>query len=168
MENNITNKYKHKKGVTFQQRRDNTNRGNWVAEIGGGKHKKRTKNFAVRKYGNDEALLMAYYQRLIFEVEENKRSEDYGYYCYSLLEEITDFYGYDIDKRYNCIKDIYEIVITNDDDTFIYDTEEDGLKDWYVTLVESDKCAINEKVDMYWEKERNFIRKIIDYTTSNK
>ena len=154
--------YGNKKGVTLQTRKNETT-GNWVAEIGISGINKKTKNFAVRKYGYDEAQKMAFYQRLIFEIERNKKSEDYDYFCYELMKEIADFYNYEM----NVITDIdmgvkKTIIITDGDSTFKYNNIDEALMDWYETLVESDKCCVNEKVGMYWEQERKFIKTLID------
>lgn len=149
--------YTEKKGVTLQRRKDD-DRGNFVAEIGISGKDKKTKNFSIKKYGKDKAARMALYQRLAFEVERNKKSDDYEHFCYEFMKEIADFYNYDINKDINGV-----ITVNDDESAFIYDSIDKALIDWYETLNESDKCSINEKVDMYWEEERKFIKTLIDY-----
>lgn len=146
--------YKAKKGVTLQRRKSD-DRGNFVAEIGISGVNKKTKNFSVKKYG-DKADKMAFYQRMIFELERNKRSDDFEYFCYELMKEIADFYNYDIDKNANG-----SITVTDGESTFVYENVDEALVDWYETLKDSDDCSINEKVDMYWEEERKFIEFLI-------
>lgn len=156
--------YKSKKGISLQKRNDREeSEGNWVSEIiitGG---KKRSRSFSISKYGYDKALTLAFFQRLIFEVDENKRSCDYDMFCYELLEDICKFYDYDVLKQLDD-----KIIVTNGDTKSEYYNVEEALIDWYETLVESDKCSVEEKVNLYWEHEREFIKTLKKKTNVQK
>lgn len=70
---------------------------------------------------------------------ENKKME--------LLKEICSWYNYNLTVEGNKIIDI------NNEDECNYETVEEGLRDWLETLEESNKCCINEKVEMLWSRE---------------
>lgn len=73
-------------------------------------------------------------------------------YLESLLKEIVEFYNYDMKINSDGSRVIYDV-----DDTYEYNSVEEALIDWKETLVETDKCCEDEKVEKVWEKEIEFI-----------
>ena len=66
-----------------------------------------------------------------------------------LLKEIFEHYGYE----YEILED-GSIKEFNDEGRYtLYNRVEDALKEWLLTLEESNKCCINEKVPLLWSEE---------------
>lgn len=148
---------KNKIGVSMSQRKNG--RRNWVTEIIVN-DKKISKNFAVSKYGEEKAKLLATYERLLMEKTYSKYSRDHQYFLFDLLTEIAKFYWCEITKELEGTKSII-IINGADERQYRYKTIEDGLKDWYTTLVETDECCVNEEVDKIWDVEISFIERYI-------
>ena len=65
-----------------------------------------------------------------------------------LLKEICKWYNYNLTiAGEKIINDN-----TNSDES-VYSSVEEGLKDWLITLKESNKCCIDEQVPLLWSNE---------------
>lgn len=64
-----------------------------------------------------------------------------------LLKEICNWYNYNLTIKGEKIIDI------NNTEECSYESVDEGLKDWLETLEESNKCCVDEQVELLWSNE---------------
>ncbi len=64
-----------------------------------------------------------------------------------LLKEICNWYNYNLTIAEE------KIININNTEECYYKSVDEGLKDWLETLEESNKCCIDEQVELLWSNE---------------
>ena len=79
-----------------------------------------------------------------------------------LLQDICEFYDYELeitDKIH-----YYALIVSGDESVddfdFTFDTVDEALKEWLLTLELTDECNLKDNVPMTWEDEIEFIQSL--------